>query len=110
MCGAYVSSSVGLEEVLVACDFVGHALFGVGFIAEVRGWCASEPVGFVAAPAIGEGRYMAFGLKIDAEKRITIGILRDITAGTAGSGLAGTGCRLICAFILHDGIFCEFLR
>lgn len=110
MCGAYVSSSVGLEEVLVAGDFVGHALFGIGFIAEVRGWCAPKPVGFVAAPAIGERRDMAFGLQVDAEKRIAISILRGIAVGTVGSSLAGTGCRLSCGFVLHDSIFCEFLR
>lgn len=90
MCGAYVSIAVGFYEVLVAGDFVGHALFRVGFIAKVRGWRASEPVGFVTAPAIGEGRDMAFGLQVDAEKRIAIGILRDIAVGTADSGLAGT--------------------
>ena len=47
-------------------------------------------IGFIAAPAIGESRYMAFGLQIDAEKRITTDILWDIAAETAGSGLAGT--------------------
>lgn len=110
MRSAYASSTVSLQEVLVAGDFVRHALFGVGLLAEIRGWCASEPVGLVAAPALGESRYMAFGLQIDAEKRITIGILRDIAAGTAGSGLAGTCCRRICEFVFHDAIFSEFLR
>ena len=38
-CGAYASSAVSLEEVLVAGGFVVHALFGVGLIAEVCGWC-----------------------------------------------------------------------
>lgn len=90
MCGAYVTSAVCLEEVLVAAGFVGHTLFGVGILAEIGRWCASEPVGLVTAPAIGEGRDMAFGLQVDAEKRIAIGILRGITAGAAGSGLAGT--------------------
>lgn len=90
MCGAYVTGAVGLEEVLVAAGFVGHALLGVGILTEVGGWCASEPVGFVAAPAFGEGRNVAFGLQVDAEKRIAIGILRGIIAGAAGSGLAGT--------------------
>lgn len=33
---------------------------------------------------------MALGLQVDAEKRIAIGILQGITAGAAGSGLAGT--------------------
>ena len=84
------SIAVSLEEVLVAGDFVGHALFGIGFIAEISGWCAPKPVGFITTPAIGEGRDMAFGLQVDAEKRIAIGILRGITAGAAGSGLAGT--------------------
>lgn len=62
VCGAYVSSAVSLEEVLVAGGYVGHTLFRVGFIAKVRGWCAPEPVRFVTTPAIGEGRDMAFGL------------------------------------------------
>ncbi len=90
MCGTYGSSAVGLEEVLVADGFVGHILFRVGFIAKVRGWCAPEPVGFVTTPAICEGRDMAFGLQVDTEKRIAIGVLRGITAGAAGSGSAAT--------------------
>ncbi len=90
MCGTYVSSTVGLEEVLVAGGFVGHVLFDISILTEVCGWCAPKPVGFVAAPAAGEGRDVAFGLQVDAEKRIAIGILRGITAGAAGSGLAGT--------------------
>ena len=62
VCGAYVSSAVGLEEVLVAAGFVGHALLGVGILTEVGGWCASEPVGFITAPAVGEGREVALRL------------------------------------------------
>ena len=90
MCGAYVSSAVGLEEVFVAGGFVRHVLFDIGILTEVCGWRASKPVGFVTAPAAGEGRDVAFGLQVDAEKRIAIGILRGITAGAAGSALAGT--------------------
>lgn len=78
VCDAYVSGAVGLEEVLVAGAYFGHALFGVGFLAEVRRWCASEPVGFIAAPAIGEGRDVAFGLQVDAKQRITIVVERQV--------------------------------
>lgn len=53
MCGVYGPSTVGLEEVRVAGGVVSHVLFGVGFFTEVCGWCAAEPVGFVAAPAAG---------------------------------------------------------
>ena len=88
MCNVYASSTVSLEEVLIASGGVGHALTAVGFIAEVSGWCTTEPVGFVAAPAICEGWDMAFGLQVDAEKRITIGIERRIADGITGSGLA----------------------
>lgn len=56
VCGTDVSITVGLEEVLVAGVFVGHAMFCVGILAEVGGWCAPKPVGFIAAPAFGEGR------------------------------------------------------
>lgn len=64
------------------------------------------------AIAISESRYVVFGLQVDTEKRIAIGILQGMIFGTAGSGLAGTRCRLICgfSFSLHDGIFSEFLR
>ena len=112
MGGVDASSVVGLKEVLVAGSCGGHAEFIVGILAEIRGWCATEPVGFVTAPAISEGRYMVFGLQVDTEKRIAIGILRGIAVGTAGVGLAGTRCRLICgfSFSLHDGIFSKFLR
>lgn len=55
VCGAYVSSAVGLEEVLVAGVFVGHVLFDIGILTEVGGWCASEPVGFVATLGPGPG-------------------------------------------------------
>lgn len=72
VCGAYVSGAVGLEEVLVAGGFVGHVLFDIGILAEVCGWRASKPVGFVATPAVGEGRDMAFGLQVHTEQRITI--------------------------------------
>ncbi len=82
-----VSITVSLEEVLIASGGVGHALTAVGFVAEVSGWCTTEPVGFVAAPAICEGWDMAFGLQVDAEKRITIGIERRIADGITGSGL-----------------------
>lgn len=77
MCSVYVSSAVGLEEVLVAGAFVGHALFGVSILAEVGGWCASEPVGFVTAPAVGESRDIAFGLKVHTEQWITIVVERQ---------------------------------
>lgn len=78
MGGTYVSSAVSQEEVLVAGGFVGHPLIAVGFIAKICGWCASEPVEFVAAPATGESRDMAFGLQVDTEKWIAIDILRGI--------------------------------
>ena len=70
VCGTYVSGAVGLEEVLVAGGVVSHVLFCVGFFTEVCGWCASEPVGFVAAPAIGEGWDVAFGLQVDAKQTL----------------------------------------
>lgn len=112
MGGVDASSVVGLKEVLVAGSCGGHAEFIVGILAEIRGWCATEPVGFVTAPAISEGWYMAFGLQVDTEKRITIGVERRIAVGITGSVFAGTRCRLICgfSFSLHDGIFSEFLR
>lgn len=53
---------------------------------------------------------MVFGLQVDAEKRIAIGILWGIDIGITSSGLAGTGCRLIRGSSLHDGIFSQFLR
>ena len=62
VCSAYVTGAVGMEEVLVAGGFVGHALFGVGILTEVGGWCASEPVGFITAPAVCEGREVALRL------------------------------------------------
>lgn len=37
MGGMYVSVAVSLKEVLVTGDFVGHALFGVGLLTEIRG-------------------------------------------------------------------------
>ena len=64
VCGTYVSSAVGLEEIFVAGGYVGHSLFGVGILAEVGGWCASEPVGFVATPAFGEGRDVVLRLQV----------------------------------------------
>ena len=79
VCGAYVSSAVGLEEVLVAGGHVGHALSGVGILTEVGGWCAPEPVGFVAAPAFGEGRDVVFRLQVHTEQRITIVIERQVS-------------------------------
>ena len=77
MCGTYVPSAVGLEEVLVAGGFVGHVLFGVGILTEVSGWCASEPVGFVAAPAFGEVRDVALRLQVHTEQRITFVVERQ---------------------------------
>lgn len=79
VCGAYVSGAVGLEEVLVAGGYVGHALFGVGILAEVGGWCASEPVGFVAAPAVGEGRDVELRLQVHTEQRITFVVERQVS-------------------------------
>ena len=79
--GAYVSGAVRLEEVLVAGGCVGHTLFGIAFLAEVGGWCASEPVGLVAAPAVGERRDVVLRLQIDAEKRITRGIFSELLCG-----------------------------
>lgn len=87
MGSVYVTSAVGLEEVLIAGGCGGHAEFIVCILAEIRGWCATEPVGFIAAPANCEGREMAFGLQVDTEKRIAIGILRGIAVGTASVGL-----------------------
>ena len=110
MGGVDVSIAVGLKKELVAGFLDGHAMFGVCFTVEVRRWCVSEPVGFIAAPAISEGREMAFGLQVDTEKRIAIGIKRRIADGaTIGSCLAGKGCRCICGVSLHDGILGEFL-
>ena len=37
VCDANVSSTVSLEEVLIAGGFFGHALFGVGLLTEIRG-------------------------------------------------------------------------
>lgn len=79
VCGAYVPITVGLEEVLVAGSYIRHALFGIVFLAEVGGWCASEPVGLVAAPVVGEGRDVAFGLQVDAKQRITIVVERKVS-------------------------------
>ena len=79
VCGAYVSSAVGLEEVLVAGGYFSHALFGVGFLTEVCGWCAPEPVGFVAAPAAGEGRDVVLRLQVHTEQRITIVVERQVS-------------------------------
>lgn len=78
VCSVDVSSAVGLEEVLVAGGVVSHVLFGVGFFTEICGWCASEPVGFVAAPAISESRDMALGLQVHTEQRITIIVERQV--------------------------------
>lgn len=74
-----VSITVGLEEVLVTGGFVGHVLFVVGFLTEVCGWCAPEPVGFVAAPAVGEGRDVAFRLQVHTEQRLTIVVERQVS-------------------------------
>ena len=79
MCGAYVTGAVGLEEVLVAGGFVGHVLFDISILTEVCGWCASEPVGFVAAPAAGEGRDVVLRLQVHTEQRITIVIERQVS-------------------------------
>ena len=79
MCGAYVSSAVGLEEVLVAGGFVRHVLFDIGILTEVCGWCAPEPVGFVAAPAAGEGRDVVLRLQVHTEQRITIVVERQVS-------------------------------
>ena len=79
MCGAYVSSAVGLEEVLVAGGYVGHALFGVGILTEVGGWCAPEPVGFVAAPAVGKSRDVVLRLQVHTEQRITFVVERQVS-------------------------------
>ena len=59
--------------------YFSHALFGVGFLTEVCGWCAPEPVGFVAAPAAGEGRDVVLRLQVHTEQRITIVIERQVS-------------------------------
>lgn len=79
MGGVDSSVAVGLEEVLVACGVVSHVLFGVGFFTEVCGWCAAEPVGFVAAPAAGEGRDVVLRLQVHTEQRITIVVERQVS-------------------------------
>lgn len=79
VCSANVSSAVDLEEVLVARGFVGHVLFDIGILAEVCGWCASKPVGFVAAPAFCESWDVAFRLQVHTEQRITIVIERQVS-------------------------------
>ena len=79
VCGTYVSITVGLEEVLVAGGFVGHVLFDIGILTEVCGWCAAEPVGFVAAPAIGEGRDVVLRFQVHTEQRITIVVERQVS-------------------------------
>ena len=67
VCGVYGSGAVGLEEILVAGGFVGHVLFDIGILTEVGGWCTPEPVGFVAAPAAGEGRDVVLRLQVHTE-------------------------------------------
>lgn len=67
VCCAYASSAVGLEEVLVAGGVVSHVLFDIGILTEVGGWCTPEPVGFVAAPAFGEGLDVVLRLQIHTE-------------------------------------------
>ena len=94
VCGAYVSSAVGLEEVLIAGGYFSHALFGVGFLTEVCGWCAPEPVGFVAAPAAGYGRDVVFRLQVHTEQRITIVIERQVSV----------------LFRFRQRVFAKFLR
>lgn len=94
VCCAYVSSAVGLEEVLVAGGYFSHALFGVGFLTEVCGWRASKPVGFVAPPAVGEGRDVVLRLQVHTEQRITIVIERQVSV----------------LFRFRQRIFAKFLR
>lgn len=77
--GAYVSSAVGLEEVLVAGGYIGHALFDIGILAEIRRWCAPEPVGFVAAPAAGEVRDVVLRFQVHTEQWITIVVERQVS-------------------------------
>ena len=79
MGGAYVSITVGLEEVLVAGGYVGHSLFGVGILTEVGGWCAPEPVGFVTAPAVDEDRDVVLRLQVHTEQRITSVVERKVS-------------------------------
>ena len=76
MCGVDDSGAVGLEEELVAGGVVSHVLFGVGFFTEVCGWRASKPVGFVTAPAVGEGRDVVLRLQVHTKQRITIVVER----------------------------------
>ena len=72
------SGAVGLEEVLVAGGFVGHVLFDIGILTEVCGWCAPEPVGFIAAPAAGEGWYVVLRFQVHTEQSITIVVDRQV--------------------------------
>lgn len=94
MCSAYTSSAVGLKEVLIAGGFIGLPLIAVGFIAGIRGWCASEPVRFVAAPAIGDSREMVFGLLVDAEGVMGPGITKHALE-IMGYKAINTGCATL---------------
>ncbi len=88
---------VGLEEVLVAGTYVEHALFGAAFFAEVGGWCASEPVGFVDA-----GQLIRRGLRRDRDPigdellRIDEPVIAVCIGRTRGGRCSMTVFRKIC--------------
>lgn len=79
VCGVDASITAGLEEVFVAGGFIRHPLLVIAFITEVRGWCTSKPVGFVATPAVGEGRDVVLRLQVHTEQRITIVVERQVS-------------------------------